>query len=184
MVVWCPAATACAATSAPISPPPTTTTRRVPDLEDGPERLGVVDRAKHERSAHTLDERDVPGAGAGRDHQTVEPKRRPVAQDDLTPGEIQPRGGLAESPDDVGRRAVDREVGTVRQSGEERLGEREAVVGPMVLAPDHGQLAVVPEVTERQCRPVPGERAADDHDPSHGLGGPQAQDVVSRRPAR
>ena len=57
-------------------------------------------------------------------------------------------GRLAETPDDVGRVAVDRESGAVRLAGEERFGEREPVVGTMGLAPDHGQLPVVPEVTE------------------------------------
>ena len=80
MVVSCPVATACAATSAPISPPPTTTTRRGPGLEDGAERVGVLERAKHERPADTLDEGDISSSGAGRDHQAVEseaPSRRP-----------------------------------------------------------------------------------------------------------
>src|SRR5687768_9374290 len=38
----------------------------------------------------------------------------------------------------------------------------------MRLAPDDGQATVVPEVTQGARRPVPGQRPADDHDPSHG----------------
>ena len=127
-------------------------------LEDGPELVGVLDRAKHERAADRLDEGDIASTGAGRDHEAVEPKRRPVTQDDPTPGEIQLRGGLAETPDDVSRCAVERETGTVRLSREERLREREPVVGAMGLAADHGQLAVVPEVTESIV--LPGARRA------------------------
>jgi len=56
-----------------------------PGLEDRPKLVGVVNSAKHERSAHTLDEGDIPRADAARDHEAIEPKPRTVAEDDLTP---------------------------------------------------------------------------------------------------
>jgi hypothetical protein len=158
-----------------------------PRLEAGPERLGILERAHHERAPDILDELDVTWPGAGRDHQAVEAERRPVAQDHPLPAEVEPRGGLPEPPDHIGRRVLDLETGTVDQPGEVRLGEWEAVVGAMLLAPDHDQVPVVPEGTESPCHPVAGEGAADDHHPSHderrpGAPGLSRRSTEERRP--
>ena len=99
IVVWCPPADCRRRDLSADQATPDDDDASGTGLQDGPELLGVLDRAQHERSADPLDELDVARAGAGRDHQAVEPKRRPVVEDDLTPGEIELRGGRAEPPD-------------------------------------------------------------------------------------